>query len=167
MSPRGLVVDDESDIRLSIGLALRIAGYEVLEAATGLQAVRGVVEQRPDAVLLDLRLGDIDGWTVPDRLRDLGRFSRRCRWVVGSADAAPAARDRGLAAGCVGYLVKPFEPVELLALLATRREPTSPDHEGRSDPVRTGPDHGRSTGTRRPATDVRSGLPTTRRRFRT
>jgi CheY-like chemotaxis protein len=113
---RVLVVDDESDIRMSVGLALRLAGYEVLEAASGEQAVREVVEQSPDAVLLDLRLPDIDGWTVLVRLEELGRFPQ-VPVVIGSADAAPASRQRALAAGCAGYLVKPFEPDALIALL--------------------------------------------------
>ena len=116
MSLRVLVVDDESDIRLSMGLALRLAGHEVLEAATGDEAVRCVVQETPDAVLLDLRLPDIDGWEVLERLRDLGRFPE-VPVVVGSADADPAARRRALSAGCAGYLVKPFEPDALLALV--------------------------------------------------
>ena len=113
---RVLVVDDEGDIRMSVGLALKLAGYEVLEAATGEEAVRGVVEQSPDAVLLDLRLPDIDGWKVLERLEELGRFPQ-VPVVIGSADAAPASRRRALAAGCAGYLVKPFEPDALVALL--------------------------------------------------
>ena len=114
---RVLVVDDEGDIRLSVGLALRLAGYEVLEAATGQDAVRSVVEESPDAVLLDLRLPDIDGWTVLERLENLGHFPQ-VPVVIGSADAAPASRHRALDAGCAGYLVKPFEPAALIALLA-------------------------------------------------
>jgi CheY-like chemotaxis protein len=113
---RVLVVDDEGDIRMSVGLALQLAGYEVLEAATGEQAVRGVVERSPDAVLLDLRLPDIDGWGVLERLAELGRFPQ-VPVVIGSADAAPASRQRALDAGCAGYLVKPFEPAALIGLL--------------------------------------------------
>jgi CheY-like chemotaxis protein len=113
---RVLVVDDEGDIRMSVRLALQLAGYEVVEAATGEEAVRCVVEQSPDAVLLDLRLPDIDGWTVLERLEELGRFPQ-VPVVIGSADAAPASRHRALDAGCAGYLVKPFEPDALIALL--------------------------------------------------
>jgi CheY-like chemotaxis protein len=116
MALRLLVVDDESDIRLSLGLALRLAGHEVVEADSGTTAVHEVERQRPDAVLLDLRLPDLDGWAVIERLRDLGHFPT-LPVVVGSADADPAARRRALEVGCAGYLVKPFEPGELLALL--------------------------------------------------
>lgn len=120
MGLRLLVVDDESDIRLSISLALSLAGHEVVEATTGAEAVARVVADAPDAVLLDLRLPDVDGWGVLERLRGLGRFPT-VPVVVGSADADPAARRRALDEGCVGYLVKPFEPEELLSLL----EPSS------------------------------------------
>ena len=113
---RVLVVDDESDIRMSVGLALQLAGYDVIEAATGADAVRCVLEASPDAILLDLRLPDVDGWTVLERLEEAGCFPQ-VPVVIGSADAAPASRRRALAAGCAGYLVKPFEPDALLALL--------------------------------------------------
>ncbi len=127
MGRRLLVVDDESDIRLSLGLALRLAGHEVLEADDGATAVQLVVEEEPEAMLLDLRLPDLDGWEVLARLQRLGRFPA-LPVVVGSADADPAARRRALELGCAGYLVKPFEPADLLAVLspaqpAGRRRP--------------------------------------------
>lgn len=121
MGLRVLVVDDESDIRLSVALALSLAGHAVVEATTGAEAVDRVVADAPDAVLLDLRLPDIDGWRVLERLRGLGLFPA-VPVVVGSADADPAARRRALDEGCAGYLVKPFEPEALLSLL----EPSPP-----------------------------------------
>lgn len=120
MGLRVLVVDDEGDIRLSVALALNLAGHEVVEATTGAEALDRAIVDAPDAVLLDLRLPDIDGWRVLERLRELGRFPT-VPVVVGSADADPAARRRALDEGCAGYLVKPFEPEALLALI----EPSS------------------------------------------
>jgi CheY-like chemotaxis protein len=117
MGLRLLVVDDESDLRLSLGLALRLEGHEVLEADTGHAALQQVSDHLLDAVLLDLRLPDLDGWEVIERLRELGHFPR-LPVVVGSADADPAARRRALDLGCAGYLVKPFEPATLLSVLA-------------------------------------------------
>jgi CheY-like chemotaxis protein len=122
VTPRILVVEDEDDLRLSLGIALRVAGYEVLEAATGRQALDRLDHppghgDLPDAVLLDLRLPDVDGWSVLDRLGERGLLPE-LPVIVGSADADPAASRRALALGCVGYLVKPFEPRDLLALLS-------------------------------------------------
>lgn len=121
MSRRVLVVEDESDLRLSLGLALSVAGHEALEAASGEQALDHLDlppghEALPDAVLLDLRLPDLDGWEVLDRLRERGLVPGLAV-IVGSANADPAAERRALDAGCVGYLVKPFGLAELLAHL--------------------------------------------------
>jgi CheY-like chemotaxis protein len=116
VSLRILVVEDESDIRLAVGIALRLAGHEVVEAADGTTALAFISGHVPDAMLLDLRLPDLDGWQVLDRLRHDGVFPT-LPVVIGSADAEPAARRRAEREGCIGYLVKPFEPGHLLALL--------------------------------------------------
>lgn len=115
---RVLLVEDEADLRLSLGLSLRMAGLEVEEAATGAEALRRLrALDAPDVVVLDLRLPDISGWEVLDHLRHADAL-QRLQVVVGSADADPAARRRAEQAGCVGYLVKPFDPDELVALIS-------------------------------------------------
>jgi CheY-like chemotaxis protein len=126
VSLRLLVVEDEADLRLSLGLALRVAGHEVWEAATGAEGLAYLEEAAhpaglPDAVLLDLRLPDVDGWEVLATLDDRGLLPS-LPVIVGSADADPEARRRAEATGCRAYLVKPFEPEELLAILRTVEE---------------------------------------------
>jgi CheY-like chemotaxis protein len=118
VSLRILVVEDEADLRLSLGIALRVAGHEVWEAATGTEGLDRIErgEGLPDAMLLDLRLPDLDGWQVLADLEARGLFPS-LPVIVGSADADPEARRRALAAGCLAYLVKPFEPDDLLTLL--------------------------------------------------
>jgi CheY-like chemotaxis protein len=123
VSLRVLVVEDEADLRLSIGLALRVAGHEVWEAATGVEGLAHLEAasqpgELPDAVLLDLRLPDIDGWEVLAALDERGLLPS-LPVIVGSADADPEARRRAEATGCRAYLVKPFEPEALLAILRT------------------------------------------------
>ena len=123
MSLRILVIEDEADLRLSLGLALTVAGHEVQEAATGTDGLRRLEGAPgsgalPDAVLLDLRLPDLDGWQVLAELRNRSLLPA-LPVIVGSADADPEARRRALAVGCTGYLVKPFESEQLLALLRT------------------------------------------------
>jgi two-component system, sensor histidine kinase and response regulator len=100
-----------------------VAGHQVWEAATGAEglahlAAPGDAGARPDAVLLDLRLPDIDGWDVLAALESRGLLPA-LPVIVGSADADPEAQRRAEAVGCLAYLVKPFEPEDLLAILRT------------------------------------------------
>ncbi|MEY2571743.1 MAG: two-component system, OmpR family, operon response regulator KdpE, partial [Acidimicrobiaceae bacterium] len=61
---RVLVVDDEDDIRLLVRFTLEHAGHEVIEANDGASALAAAAEQRPDLMVLDVMMPDVDGWTV-------------------------------------------------------------------------------------------------------
>ena len=69
MSATILVVEDEVDLLFTIALSLELNGYRVVKAASGEEALTIVDEERPDAMVLDIRLPGIDGWEVIDRLR--------------------------------------------------------------------------------------------------
>ncbi len=70
---RLLVVDDEPSIRELLTASLRFAGFEVVGAADGAEALRMAEQHRPDLVILDVMLPDLDGFTVTRRLRERGR----------------------------------------------------------------------------------------------
>jgi two-component system response regulator MprA len=128
---RVLLVDDDADVRESVGLALRLAGYEVEPVGGGrsaLAATAATAGGRPDAIVLDLGLPDLDGLDVCRRLR-----AERDRTPVLVLTARDAVADRvaGLDAGADDYLVKPFALDELLARLrALLRRTSSGDDEG-------------------------------------
>lgn len=106
-----LVVDDEPDIALICRLALTLAGFEVEERDSGRGALEYLAERTPDVVLLDLRLPDLSGWEVLDRLRQDGRLKDLAVILFSAhASAARAAVD----AGCVSFISKPFTPDELI-----------------------------------------------------
>jgi CheY-like chemotaxis protein len=107
-----LVVDDEPDIALICKLALSLEGFEVEERSTGQAALDYLAENAPDVVLLDLRLPDLSGWEVLDRLRDRGQLPS-LRIVLFSAHASAA--QSALDAGCVSFIAKPFTPDDLVA----------------------------------------------------
>lgn len=109
---RVLVVDDEPDIALICRLSLTLAGYEVDEVDTGEGAIEYLAANTPDVVLLDLRLPDLTGWEVMDRLRKQGRMDA-LRVILFSAHAS--AEESALAAGCVSFVAKPFTPHALVA----------------------------------------------------
>ena len=72
--PRILVVDDEEAIRQFLNVTLTSQGYEIIEAASGQEAISSVSSQQPDLIILDLGLPDIDGVEVTRRLRQWTRF---------------------------------------------------------------------------------------------
>ncbi|MFW6775065.1 response regulator transcription factor [Nocardioides sp. CPCC 205120] len=106
-----LVVDDDEDIRFLVVTVLEEAGYTVLEAATGAEAVEVVRREQPDLVTLDLGLPDIDGMETCRRLR---AFSDAfVIMLTGRTDESD--RLAGLDVGADDYMVKPFSPRELRA----------------------------------------------------
>ncbi|ALC22201.1 two-component system OmpR family response regulator [Streptomyces pristinaespiralis] len=111
---RVLVVDDEAPLSELLSMALRYEGWEVRSAGDGAGAVRTVREFRPDAVVLDIMLPDMDGLAV------LGRLRREAPDVpVLFLTARDAVEDRiaGLTAGGDDYVTKPFSLEEVVARL--------------------------------------------------
>ncbi|MFD4588809.1 response regulator transcription factor [Streptomyces sp. NPDC058434] len=111
---RVLVVDDESSLTELLSMALRYEGWEVRSAGDGAGAVRAARDFRPDAVILDVMLPDLDGLTV------LGRLRRELPDVpVLFLTARDAVEDRiaGLTAGGDDYVTKPFSLEEVVARL--------------------------------------------------
>ena len=111
---RVLVVDDESTLSELLSMALRYEGWDVRAAADGLAAVRAAREFRPDAVVLDVMLPDIDGLEVLRRLR-----AETPLVPVLFLTARDAVEDRiaGITAGGDDYVTKPFSLEEVVARL--------------------------------------------------
>jgi DNA-binding response OmpR family regulator len=110
---RVLVVDDEPTIREVVSRYLIRAGYETTVAATGKEAIRHAGRDRPDVVVLDLMLPDVDGLEVMRRLRQQDR--NRTAIVLLTARGEESDRVVGLRLGADDYVVKPFSPAELVA----------------------------------------------------
>jgi two-component system response regulator MprA len=121
---RVLVVDDDRAVRDALRRALTLAGYEVRAAEGGAEAIEAVVQEIPDAVVLDIGMPDIDGLEVCRRLRLLGN---RVPILMLTAREAVSDRVAGLDAGADDYLVKPFDVNELKARLRALLRRTGPD----------------------------------------
>ncbi len=109
---RVLVVDDEMNITDLVATALRYEGFEVATASTGRGALDGVESVRPDLLVLDIMLPDIDGFEIARRLRQDGR---RVPILFLTAKDATEDKVRGLTLGGDDYVTKPFSLEELVA----------------------------------------------------
>jgi two-component system, OmpR family, response regulator len=115
--PRVLVVDDEENIRFLVGSALQLDGFETAVAETGRDALDVVASFRPDVIVLDVMLPDVDGFTVLRRLRDRGDVMPV---IFLTARDATEDRVRGLTSGGADYQIKPFAVAELVARVRLR-----------------------------------------------
>jgi DNA-binding response OmpR family regulator len=113
MQPTILAVDDETDMTELVSYNLRRAGYLVITASTGQEALDRVSAQRPDLIILDLMLPDIDGFSVCEILRRHAATAS-IPIVILSAWSTHDARHLGLELGALDYLTKPFSPKELV-----------------------------------------------------
>ena len=111
-----LVVDDERSIRLLCRVNLAASGMDVLEAADGREGLELARKERPDLVLLDVMMPEVDGWTVARELAADEKTSE-IPIVFLTARADPADKRLGERLGGVGYLVKPFDPVAIGSLV--------------------------------------------------
>lgn len=109
-----LIIDDEVQIRRLLRLALESRGYAVCEAASGEMGLQAAVFQKPDVILLDLGLPDLDGVAVLMRLREWSQVPVLILSVRDQEAVKLAAFD----AGADDYVTKPFSTAELLARLA-------------------------------------------------
>ena len=109
--PRVLVVDDELAIRRFLRASLSAQGYQLFEAASAREALEAAATVRPDLIILDLGLPDLDGVEVTRRLREWSKVPVLILSVRGQDQDKIAALD----AGADDYLTKPFSMGELLA----------------------------------------------------
>ncbi|MEQ8165051.1 MAG: phosphate regulon transcriptional regulator PhoB [Alphaproteobacteria bacterium] len=114
MKPVVLVVDDEESILPLIRYNLEDAGYDVLEATDGEEALTVVSEAKPDVVILDWMLPHVSGIEVCRQLRR-STDSRRMPIIMLTARGEEGDRIRGLDSGADDYVTKPFSPTELVA----------------------------------------------------
>jgi two-component system, OmpR family, response regulator len=111
-SPQILVVDDEENIAFVVSAALKVSGFDVVTADSGRRALAAVKENRPDLVVLDVMLPDLDGFEVCRRFRQDGVD---VPVLFLSALDTSDDRLRGLTIGGDDYVTKPFSVEELVA----------------------------------------------------
>jgi two-component system cell cycle response regulator DivK len=113
MTKRILVVEDQEDNMQILRDLLSSAGYEMIEAQDGEAAVRIAVSERPDLILMDIQLPLLDGYEATRRIRaDPALCATPIIVITSYALSGDEAKAR--AAGCDGYVSKPYSPRQLL-----------------------------------------------------
>jgi len=125
MNPVALIIDDEAQIRRLLRVVLEGENYKVYEAETGQQGLMEIASLRPDAILLDLGLPDLEGLEVLKRFRE---WSEAPVIVLTVRDDVQGKVD-ALDAGADDYVTKPFSTPELLARLRAAQRKTRPEEE--------------------------------------
>lgn len=112
--PKILVAEDERDIRELIGFTLRFAGFEVVLAKDGADAVEQTPVEQPDLIILDVRMPRMSGYEACRQLKK-NSVTSEIPVVFLSAKGQEGEIEEGLSSGALEYIVKPFAPDELTA----------------------------------------------------
>jgi two-component system, cell cycle response regulator DivK len=110
MAKKVLIIEDNTQNRYLFSVLLKHHGYTVIEATTGTEGLKIADKYRPDLILLDIQLPDIDGYEVARKLRVNSALSTTPVVAVTSY-AMVGDRQKALEAGCNGYIEKPINPV--------------------------------------------------------
>jgi two-component system chemotaxis response regulator CheY len=108
-----LAVDDSASMRQMVAFTLKGAGYNVIEAADGQEALEKARVQQIDLVLTDQNMPRMDGITLVKQLRSMHTFAGTPMLIL-TTESSPEMKAKGKAAGATGWLVKPFDPAKLL-----------------------------------------------------
>ena len=109
-----LVVEDNEKNMYLISFILKKKGYEVIEATTGEQGVELAIRDKPDLILMDIQLTDMDGLEATKRIRG-SEADHEIPIIALTSHAMVGDRERALAAGCTGYIEKPIDPETFMA----------------------------------------------------
>lgn len=111
-----LAVDDSASMRQMVAFTLKGAGYNVIEAADGQEALDKARGETVDLVLTDQNMPRMDGITLVQNLRGLATYAATPILIL-TTESSDEMKAKGRAAGATGWLVKPFDPGKLLDLV--------------------------------------------------
>ena len=114
MSKRILVIEDQEDNRQIVRDLMTASGYELIEATTGEEGLEAAARERPDLILMDIQLPGIDGYEVTRRIKANPQL-QKIPIIAVTSYALSGDDKKAFAAGCDGYVTKPYSPRLLLA----------------------------------------------------
>lgn len=114
MSKRILVIEDQEDNRQIVRDLVTASGFELIEATTGEEGLAMAARERPDLILMDIQLPGIDGYEVTRRIKANPQL-HKIPIIAVTSYALSGDDKKAFAAGCDGYVTKPYSPRLLLA----------------------------------------------------
>ncbi|MGI9520530.1 MAG: response regulator [Hyphomicrobiaceae bacterium] len=123
MSKKILIVEDQEDNRTILRDLFGHVGYEIVEAANGAEGVKSALSERPDLILMDIQMPDMDGYEATRRIKE-EPSTAMIPIVVVTSYALAGDAEKAKAAGCDDYVTKPFSPRALLTTVRRWLEET-------------------------------------------
>ncbi len=117
MGKKILIVDDSASVRQVVGIALRGAGYEVIEAGDGAEALGKLDGQKIHLIISDVNMPRMDGITFVREAKKIAAY-RFTPIVMLTTESAEAKKNEGRTAGAKAWVVKPFQPAQMLAAVS-------------------------------------------------
>jgi CheY-like chemotaxis protein len=109
-----LIIEDHPDNMILINRLLEKAGYRTLKAVTGMEGFETAMRAKPDFIILDIQLPDIEGTEVLRRIRN-SEIGTSIPVIAMTSYAMSGDRERLLSAGCDGYIEKPIDPLRVIS----------------------------------------------------
>ncbi|MDC6380589.1 response regulator [Pseudomonas sp. 15A4] len=117
MAKNVLVVDDSSSVRQVVGIALKSAGYDVIEACDGKDALGKLTGQKVHLIISDVNMPNMDGITFVKEVKKLASY-RFTPIIMLTTESQESKKAEGQAAGAKAWVVKPFQPAQMLAAVS-------------------------------------------------
>ncbi|MDO9069245.1 MAG: response regulator [Deltaproteobacteria bacterium] len=114
MSKTVMIVDDSASLRQVVGIALRGAGYEVIEASDGQDAISKLTGQKVHLIISDVNMPNMDGITFVKNVKQMPSY-KFTPVIMLTTESQDGKKQEGQAAGAKAWVVKPFQPAQLLA----------------------------------------------------
>ncbi len=114
MSKTVMIVDDSASLRQVVGIALRGAGYEVIEASDGKDAISKLTGQKVHLIISDVNMPNMDGITFVKNVKQMPNY-KFTPVIMLTTESQDGKKQEGQAAGAKAWVVKPFQPAQLLA----------------------------------------------------
>jgi len=115
MGKKILIVDDSASMRQLVGLTLKSAGYEVIEAVDGKDGLTKLSGNKVDMILTDLNMPNMDGIEMTRQIRSTGAH-QFVPVILLTTESQDTKKKEGKQAGATGWIIKPFKPEQLLAV---------------------------------------------------